>query len=209
VAVRVNSLGIVRHAEDVAAVEGAALAIMLPKAEASRLLTALGKTTAMIARVETADGILDVRLIAATPGVVRLAIGTFDLAAEFGVDPSDWEVLLLGRRSARVMASAAVGLAEPIDGVHAVVDDEGGLRDEAEAARRLGFTGELCVRPRQVGTVVKCIRTFGRGNDPGEAHRRRCGQRWCRDGAVKVDGAMVAKPVIDRARRILERTADS
>ena len=202
-AVRINAAGTPWHAADLAAVAGRAAAVVLPKAEPGAALTAVGRAAPTIALLETAAGILDARPVATTPGVCRLAVGTFDLAAELGIDPLDREALLASR-SALVLASAAAGLAGPVDGVRARLDDEPGLREETAAARRLGFTGKLCIHPRQVATVHDVLRP----TDEEVAWARRILDSVIEGaieggGAVKVDGAMVDKPVLDRARRIL------
>lgn len=199
-AVRVNGADTPWHDDDVAAVAGHAAALVLPKAEPGEALTRLGAgSIPVLALVETAAGVLDARAVAATPGVRRLAFGSFDLASELGVDPAD-QLALTSARSQLVFASAAAGIAGPVDGVRGAVDDEEGLREEAGIARRLGFTGKLCIHPRQVGPVADVLR-------PSEAELA-----WARsvlaaaegiDGVAKVDGQMVDKPVVDRARRLL------
>lgn len=200
-AVRVNAVGTPWHEADVAAVAGHAAAVVLPKAEPGEALESLAARTPVVALVETATGILDAREVAGVPGVVRLAIGTFDLAVELGVDPLDREALLAAR-SAVVLASAVAGLPGPVDGVRAAIDDDAGLHEEATAARRLGYAGKLCIHPRQVPTVLGVFRP----TDEEAA--------WARSvlaavdpgtGVARVDGAMVDKPVLDRARRILEQ----
>ncbi len=208
-AVRINAAGTRWHAEDLAAVAPLGAVVMVPKAEASSLggvLTALGarqpaddRVPLVVALIETAAGVLDARAIAATPGVHRLAVGTFDLAAELGVDPADREALA-GTRHALVLASAAAGLPGPIDGVTGVVDDADLVYDDATYGRRLGFGGKLCIHPRQLDPVATAFR-------PTDAE-----QAWARrilaaatetSGVAVVDGTMVDKPVVDRARRIL------
>ncbi|MBF6339233.1 CoA ester lyase [Nocardia abscessus] len=224
-AVRINAAGTVRHADDLAALAPLRCAIVLPKADIEVLdgvvatLTearasglyhpkAGGSQPLLIALIETAAGVLHSTAIAATPGVERLAVGTFDLAAELGVDPTDREALA-GTRHALVLASAAAGLPGPIDGVTGAVDDAGLVEDDARYGKRLGFTGKLCIHPRQLHPVATAFR-------PTEAEHA-----WARkiftaitdtSGVAVVDGAMVDKPVLDRARRILaqlDATTDS
>jgi len=222
VAIRVNGAGTPWHPADVAAVAeltGAGLlaGVVLPKAEPGEALTDLGATCPTLALVETAVGVLDARAVAATPGVRRLAVGSLDLAAELGVDPLDQQALL-GGRSALVYASAAAGLPGPVDGVRAAIDDEAGLREEAEAARRLGYAGKLCIHPRQVpvvrtafaptaGEVSWARRVLDAVDDPGATGATPDAATGT-GAVVTVDGAMVDKPVLDRARRILAHTAE-
>lgn len=212
-AVRVNAAGTDWHAADLAALAPSGCAIMLPKADAASIGPVVAALTAptrdsgegatgapLIALVETAAGVLDARAVAATPGVDRLAVGTFDLAAELVVDPSDREALACTRQLL-VLASAAAGLPGPIDGVTGAVDDAERLTDDATYARRLGFAGKLCIHPRQLPAVTAAFR-------PTEADIT-----WARTilaattggtAVAVVDGAMVDKPVVDRARRILD-----
>jgi citrate lyase subunit beta/citryl-CoA lyase len=101
-----------------------------------------------------------------------------------------------------VLASRLAGLRAPVDGVSTAIDDAGALRADAERARRLGFGAKLCIHPRQVAIVERAFA-------PTEAERA-----WARrvldaadrakGGVVAVDGRMVDRPVVLRARAILE-----
>jgi citrate lyase subunit beta/citryl-CoA lyase len=207
-AVRINAAGTPWHEEDLKELSGRAAAVMLPKTEAGTALTEIGRSLQaigipLLVLVETAAGILDARAIADTPGVARLVFGSFDLAAELGVDPLDGKALGQARASL-VLASAAAGLAGPVDGVHAQLADEAALREETELARRLGFTGKLCIHPAQVPVVEAAM-----SPRPEQLEwARKIIEASVSGGAVlAVDGAMVDKPVIERARRILQAGA--
>jgi citrate lyase subunit beta/citryl-CoA lyase len=200
--VRINSVVTPWHDDDVARLAGLPCGIMLPKAErvedVRRLVGASkGAGGAVVALIETARGILDAASIADLDGVERLALGSFDLAAELGTDPSDRETLLASR-SALVLASARAGLPAPVDGVTAGIDDAARIAEDAGYARRLGFAGKLCIHPRQVPVVAAALR-------PSEGERA-----WAAaivaaqgEGVGVVNGAMVDRPVIERAERIL------
>jgi citrate lyase subunit beta / citryl-CoA lyase len=206
VAVRVNAVGTPWHAEDVEAVAGLAPVVMLPKATpgpALDSLTAAG--TDIIALIETAAGVLDAREIASHPGVRRLAFGALDLAAELGVDPLDHDALHVVRCSL-VLASAANGLPGPVDGVWATVDDDAGLQAETARAKRLGFTGKLCIHPRQVPTVHQGFAASAQ--EMAWATRVLAAVEERSDGVTVVDGVMVDRPVLARARRIRAQAPD-
>lgn len=205
-AVRINGVRTEWHSTDVEEVASRASAVMLPKAEAGFELIQLGARLLplgipLIALLETAAGILDARAIAATPGVQRLAFGSLDFAAEVNVDPLDRDALALAR-SFLVLASAANGLVGPIDGVRTSLDDEAGLRDETAWAHRLGFAGKLCIHPRQVA-IVRDVLAVG-PDEVAWASKVISAVAASGDAVVTVDGAMVDKPVIDRARRIMQ-----
>lgn len=196
-AVRINAVDSPWFRADLDALAATGAVIMVPKAVDPATLS--GVSAEVIALIETAAGVLAAPAIARTPNVVRLAVGTFDLAAELGVDPADSEALL-PMRGALVLASAAAGLTGPVDGVTAAIDDPDRITADAAYARRLGFAGKLCIHPKQLEPVVGALRP----TDEAVAWARRI--LAAADGAVaQVDGAMVDKPVVDRANAILAR----
>lgn len=113
--VRINAAGTPWHDDDVAAV-GAAVAVMVPKAEEP---LDLGVPT--IPLIETAAGVLNAVAICAGKCVLRPALGSVDLAAQLGVDHRSHEALRHAR-SDLVLAAAAAGCGAPIDGVTTALD---------------------------------------------------------------------------------------
>lgn len=206
VVVRINGIGTPEHEQDVAAVAGQGCAVMVPKAEDAAELTALagrlGPGSPVIPLLETARGLVHAGQVCAVPGVVRVAFGHLDLAAELGVDPANHRALLPARADV-VLASAAAGLAGPVDGVTTQLHDKETLRADARAAARLGFTGKLCIHPAQIGLTHEA---FSPAPGDIEAARRIVGPDHSR-AARALDGEMVDAPVMTRARRLLERAA--
>lgn len=205
-AVRVNAAGAPGHDDDVRALAGLPCPVMVPKAEDPAGLVELTRRlhpdTRLLALVETAAGVLAAPSLATVEGVDRLVLGTFDLGAQLGVSPDDRDAMA-GARHTLVLASAAAGLAPPVDGVTGDVGDDDRLRDDLAYAVRLGFGGKLCVHPRQVPIAREAFRP-----PAGEvAWARRVVEAAHGSGAVLLDGAMVDKPVVDRARRILATAA--
>lgn len=183
-------------------------AIMLPKSEdvgeLRRVAEAFALAPTIIPLVETARGVLESAHLASTPGVRRLALGSFDLAAALGVDPTDDDALAASR-GALVLASAAAGLSGPIDGVTGAVDDPARLTADVAYARRLGFAGKLCIHPRQVPVVAAAFAPSAEQ----VAWAEKVVAALDLSGVAVVDGEMVDKPVVDRARRILSTTSSS
>jgi citrate lyase subunit beta/citryl-CoA lyase len=104
-------------------------------------------------------------------------------------------------RTQIVLESCAAGLKAPIDGVSVGFDDEAQMRAAAERARRLGFGGKLCIHPRQVAAVNAAWRPA-----PAEvqwAERVLAAFEASGGSVTTVDGQMVDRPVVERARRIL------
>jgi len=208
-AVRVNGHGSSWHDDDLAAVAGHDCVVVVPKAESPELLSQIARQVdaGVLALVETAAGVLGAQGIAAAPGVERLALGTYDLGAELGVSPDDGDAMAWSR-GALVLASAAAGVAPPVDGVTGDVEDEELLRSEVQRAARMGFTGKLCIHPRQVGVVETLLQPTAEELQWARAVTEAVTEAGGGSAVVLVDGRMVDKPVVERARRMLERQAD-
>ncbi|QIX25561.1 CoA ester lyase [Nocardioides sp. JQ2195] len=211
-AVRINAVDSPWHAADLAALgvvvgSGRECAVMLPKAQDPTLVAgtvaALGDGAAVVALLETARGILRAEQIAAVPGVCRLAIGTYDLASELGVDP-DEPVAMAAARGALVLASAAAGLVGPVDGVTGDVRDSERLVADVRRAAALGFAGKLCIHPAQVVPTATTLAPDA--DEVAWAERIVAAAEAAGDGVILVDGRMVDRPVVDRARHILTTT---
>ncbi|WP_084743006.1 HpcH/HpaI aldolase/citrate lyase family protein [Amycolatopsis australiensis] len=191
--VRINAPGTPWFDADAALVAARGVPVLVPKAETPGVLTAFREVVAL---VETARGVESAGELAAAPSVTRLAFGSVDLAAELGVAPEDPEPFAYAR-SRLVIASAAAGLAPPVDGVTTDLRDDERLAADVRYARRMGFGGKLCVHPRQIEPVRA-------GFAPTEAELA-----WATKvltagaSASAVDGQLVDRPVLARARRIL------
>lgn len=206
-AVRVNPADSDHHDDDVAAIAGlpGLRAVLLPMAESvaaiAGLRERLGPDVALVPQLETALGLLRAVDLAAAPGVRRLAFGHLDFAVD--IDAAPHPQALLYARSAIVVASRAARVAGPVDSVTTDLDDGEVTRDDATQARALGFTGKLCIHPRQVAAVNAAM---GPSRDD-VAWARRVLEAGT-TGAARVDGQMVDAPVIARAQRIMSRAGD-
>jgi citrate lyase subunit beta/citryl-CoA lyase len=200
--VRVNAAGTSWHHPDVSAVADCASALMIPKAEDAQKLRCIAVSAPrlpIIPLVETAKGIHALAEICAAPQVIRLAFGSIDLAVQLGVDPFAREALQYSR-SAIVAASAAAGLAGPIDGVTTTIWDEHRITEDTVHARRLGLLAKLCIHPAQLA-AVRCA--YAPSAEDIDWAQRVIAATSDGHSAVAVDGAMVDTPVILRARSIL------
>jgi citrate lyase subunit beta/citryl-CoA lyase len=177
--------------------------VMLPKAESAAQVGNAAQTGAkVIALIETARGVRAIDEIAQAAGIVRLAFGTIDYAVD--IDVAGDERALLYPASRMVIASRCAGLPAPIAGVTPAIDDEAQLRSDVAWERSVGFGAKLVIHPRQVAIVHAAMR-------PSDAEvawaRRVITAAEASQGAVQVDGRMVDKPVIRKARAILQRTS--
>lgn len=202
--VRVNDLRSAESAEDLAACrELAPTAVVLPKTESADDVRAAAEASgrSVLALVETARGLIGLPDIAAADETVRLLFGNIDLALDLGVTA---DAALDAARSDLVRWSAASGLPQPVDGVTTAISDPAAVTRAAETALAWGFGGKLCIHPSQLPLVAAAfapteeeLAWAGRILDAVDGEDT---------GAVLVDGEMVDRPVVERARRIVACT---
>ena len=204
VLVRVNAAETAWFADDLAVCGHAAVAgVVVPKAERRADLahaSAIAAGKRLYPLIETAAGFDAMRTLAGAPGVERLVFGSIDFQVDLGIDGELDELLMF--RSGLVLASRLAGIGSPVDGVSTAIDDADALRADVLRSRKLGFGAKLCIHPKQVAVVNAAYR-------PGAAEidwARRVLDAAGKSGgaAVAVDGKMVDKPVILRARAILD-----
>ncbi|MEK8051362.1 CoA ester lyase [Ideonella sp. DXS22W] len=183
-------------------------AVMLPKSESPAAIARVTATRAglpVIALIESAAGLAQVRTIAATAGVQRLAFGSIDLQVDLGLRDATEDELLPWRLEL-VLASRLAGMAAPIDGVTTALDDAERLGADVARAKRLGFGAKLCIHPKQVATVRAGFRPTPAQLDWAQRVLAAAGSSG--GAAVAVDGKMVDKPVLLRAQAILREAGD-
>ena len=125
-----------------------------------------------------------------------------------GVDVSQTKIDLINQGKSPIVEP---GLAELLDShatapVNATValDDAAQLADDITYARRLGFGGKLCIHPSQIAPVHA-------GFAPSEAElawASRVVAAAQEGAATRLDGAMVDRPVLLRAQRLLAQAKE-
>ncbi|HTR08411.1 MAG TPA: CoA ester lyase [Paraburkholderia sp.] len=203
VVVRVNAFGTPWHADDVLMVRASPVRnVMVPKAEESGQLGDIGARcgdgVALTALVETVVGLVNMREIAREKAVARLAFGSFDYCVDAGIDGFGRELDYV--RSRFVVESRYAGLPPPVDGVTLAIDDAASIEEDVALGRRFGFGGKLCIHPKQVDVVNRGFAPSD--DDRAWAARVLAAMAANPHGAIAVDGKLVDKPIIDRARRI-------
>ncbi|MBN6033984.1 CoA ester lyase [Amycolatopsis sp. 195334CR] len=194
VVVRVNAAGTPEAAADLALCrELSPAAVVLPKAESARDVLAVGGP--VLPLIETARGLVNLAEIAAAEPVVRLLFGSIDLALDLGVTD---DAALDPSRSDLVRWSVVSSLPAPVDGVSTAIRDTEVVTRDATRAKGWGFGGKLCIHPVQVPLVHAAFAPSAAEVD------------WARrvlavdlDGAASLDGEMIDRPVVERARRIV------
>lgn len=161
---------------------------------------------ALLAIIETAQGVLNLREIARLgPPLQALIFGADDLAADIGAVRTSSSIEVLYARSAVVIAAAAYKL-QAIDIVFFDLNDLAGLEEECRFGRQLGYTGKMVIHPRQLEIVN---RTFA--PSPEEIARAQRIVQAAQEqaaaglGAFALDGRMVDGPIIKQAENVLAR----
>ena len=152
--VRVNRAQTEECERDLAAVAGKVSGVRIPKVESAADVAWVAQRAPGVrldCTIESARGVLMAFDIASAPACSLLSYGGLDLAADLGSFPGEQETLYA--RSQLVIAARSAGKPKPSDGVHPQLDDDDGLRREAEAAKRIGFFGKSAIHPRQVPII--------------------------------------------------------
>ncbi|ONI63363.1 hypothetical protein CSIV_17065 [Microbacterium sp. CSI-V] len=120
---------------------GVVLAMCAGPADVAHVAASLPSGVAIVAMIESAAALLSAPAIAAHPATRRLAFGTGDFRRDTGMAAD--RIALSWPRAQLVVASAAAGIAGPIDGPCGPIEQ---ARDAAEHAATMGFTGTLVLR---------------------------------------------------------------
>ena len=179
---------------------------MLPKAETAEQVdavrVALPPEGHVLPIIETARGADNVEVVAAAKGVQRLTFGTLDYGVDLDLSGDERGLIYPAARIAH--ASRGAGLASPVYGVTPALDDDERLLADLAFGRAFGFGAKLCIHPRQVAVIRKALLPTAAEVD--WANRVLAAAEGTA-GALQVDGKMVDRPVLLRAKAILDRTS--
>ena len=212
--IRINGYGTEWFAEDLALVAALPVTgVILPKAEDARhidcVAAALSGEQAIVPIVETARGLWHVLELAMAARVERLIFGALDFQVDTGIQcDQQSELELAYARSRIVVASRVAGVAGAIDTVSTAIDDERLLEADAQRSRRFGFAGKLCIHPKQLAATHRAFLPSREETDWATGLMSALAARpVAARGAFSYRGAMVDRPVLDRARAILAAAA--
>ena len=213
--VRINPIGSEFHKDDLEMISrGDIDGIVLPKAESGADIVQLSHRTGVIPIhaivTETAASLFSLLSYRDPKSpLAAMSWGAEDLSAALGASTKYDENgdLAFTYRLARslCLAGAVAAGVQPVDGVFADFRDGDGLKREAEAARREGFTGKLAIHPAQVPIINTAFTPsadeVGHAEAIVAAFEAQPGA-----GVLSVDGKMVDRPHLLQARLILERS---
>jgi citrate lyase subunit beta/citryl-CoA lyase len=176
--------------------------VMIPKLESVPDLEKFAAAgIPLIGVIETARGALNVEALAALPNsnLAGLAFGAEDFMTDLGGRRTLESLEVLYARSRVVLAARAFGL-QVLDQVFVNIRDDEGFRRDAQMGRQLGYSGKLCIVPRQVQSANV---VFSPSAEEIDNARRLLAAADGR-GVFEFEGAMVDEPILRRARGILE-----
>jgi citrate lyase subunit beta / citryl-CoA lyase len=202
-AVRVDATGI-NAAVDGATAAGRVAGVVLPKCMSSAELVEVRAAVPgglIVAGLETAAGVAGCRDLLARD-VDAAYFGAEDYIADLGGQRTAAGLEVLHARSEVMLACRLAGIGAIDQAVTAIGDDEQYLAD-ARAGRAIGYTGKICVHPRQV-QLAHQVFTPSRTE---VAHAREV-LRVAEAGVGTVDGQMVDDVHIRMARQVLDRARD-
>ena len=208
--VRINGLSTPDGLKDLTAIiesKAPPPAIMIPKIKSAEevqvIETLLSAGPARNIRfcviIETNQGLERVMEITrASSRIDSVILGAVDMSADLRCEKS-WEPLLY-TRSRLVHAAAAAGI-DLLDVPFLNLEDQEGLRHEAVACARLGFTGKASIHPNQVRIIHEAFTP----DEKTIAKARKVCAAFEQDktGLVVVDGELIELPVVRSMYRVL------
>src|SRR5437870_12799680 len=156
--------------------------------------------------LESALGIENAFAIAtASPNVVALTIGLEDYTADMGVAKTSEGRESLYARTRLVNAAKAAGV-QAIDSVFSDVADMDGLRRWGESSRALGFEGMGCIHPAQIQVIHEAFAPSQSELEKALKIVTASEDAQARGlGVVSLGSKMIDAPVVDRAKKLVER----
>lgn len=227
--VRINDLETEWALDDLAAVVAATpTGIMLPKARSQSDVDILcrhldeleqrngltpGQLSVLVIAPEIADALLNIASFQTCPErVAGITWGSEDLATSLGARSSRDEegCYRMPMEIARTMclcAGATAGI-HAIDTVYPDFRDLDGLKRDCERAAADGFSGKLAIHPAQVAVINAAFTPTA----DEIAHARKIIAGFDAEpgvGVINLDGAMVDRPHLNLAQKVLQRAAAS
>lgn len=181
--------------------------VLLPKAERVeeiRLVAeSFGPGVPILPQIETARGFRNAPALAGAAQVRHLLFGSIDFQLDLGMTAEEDELLYF--RLQIVLESRLAGIEPPVDGVTTDIHNAERIRADTLRARRLGFSGKMCIHPKQVPIVNQCFAPTV--EEEVWAKRVVEASAAAPGAAIAVDGKMVDRPVLARAEVILAKAA--
>ncbi|BAL95656.1 citrate (pro-3S)-lyase subunit beta [Rubrivivax gelatinosus] len=166
-------------------------------------------STRLMAAIESASGVVNALAIAtASKRLVGIALAGFDYVMDMQTERGDGTELFYARCA--VLHAARVAGIDAFDVVYSDVNDEAGFLREVELIRKLGFNGKSLINPRQ----IELLHNAYAPTEEDVEHAQRviaAADKAEREGlgVVSLNGKMIDAPIVNHARRVLQRAQAS
>ncbi len=208
--VRMNSIGTLNGLKDILMLKGCSRlpdTIMLPKTESAdevvlfaKLIGEIDVEIKLLIILESCKGILCAKdIVKASSKVSGVIFGGGDLSGEIGCSMT-WDNMYTARQIV-LMAAAHAGI-EAIDVPYLDISDLEGLAKECKKVASMGFTSKIAIHPKQIEVINNMFTP--EQNEIIWARKIIKAANKFGTGAICVDGKMIDKAIVKRARKVVE-----
>jgi citrate lyase subunit beta/citryl-CoA lyase len=156
----------------------------------------------IIGIIETPHAFFELEAIVSHPLIKGVLLGGEDLTHALGIERTQEGTEILFARSQLVMAAKSYHK-DVIDTPYTDVKNIADLAPDCHLARTLGFTGKAAIHPNHVDTIntefSPSLKTIENAERIVYMHEKTGSMRF------SLDGKMIDKPVIERAKETLKR----
>ena len=161
-------------------------------------------TIKVIPWIESARAVMNVQQMAgASQRIIAIAFGAEDYTVDMGIQRTGRGEEVYVPRATTAIAARATGVAS-LDSPYVAFRNPAGLKEDAEKARQLGYSGKFAIHPSQIDVINE---TFSPQVED-VAYARQVMAAWneaeaAGRGSLDLDGKMVDVPVVKRAQNLL------
>lgn len=164
----------------------------------------VGETKIFVAIESPLGALNSLEIARCSKRIVGMAIGGEDYVTNLKTTRSSSGIEMLMGRAMIVMAARSAGIAA-VDSVYSDVNNDEGFIKEAEMIKQMGFDGKSLIHPKQIELINK-VYTPDEKNILKSLKIIKATEEAMKEGkgVFTVDGKMIDKPIIDRARHVLD-----
>ena len=161
-------------------------------------------STGMMAAIESAEGVLNAPQIAlASKRLIGIALGAEDYVTDLKTTRADGTELAFAR--GMIVNAARMAGIDALDTVYSDVNNEEGFLHEVSIIKKMGFSGKSVINPRQIEPLHRHFRPSQKDIDKALAIMDAIKEANAKgSGVASLKGKMIDKPVVARARYLLE-----
>lgn len=166
-------------------------------------------STKLMAAIESASGVVNALSIAtSSKRMIGIALAGFDYVMDMQTERGDGTELFYARCA--VLHAARVAKIDAFDVVYSDVNDEEGFLKEVELIRKLGFNGKSLINPRQIELLHNAYAPSEEDVDYAQrviAAADKAEKEGL--GVIALNGKMIDAPIVDHAKRVLQKAQAS